>query len=188
MFGRFHLQMAFVNSLHAQYCGSKVTLGFSHAFGILQRKGLHSTSTKGTFHHTFKQALFVVGMARFRDLWRQVAGAESLKELQGKKAANLYDLATKIWESYASTAAVVKLGESGSEDGDELLPISIRFNHDLLDCFELDEAMRVGDVGRMEDMLPRLLFRLLGDGNHKYAVEILELLQGLHREWPGEVM
>jgi hypothetical protein len=187
MFGWFHLQMAFANSLHAQYYGSKASLGFSHAFDILQRKGLHSTSTQGTFHHTFEQALFVVGVARFRDVWRQVAGVKSLEELRNKTAAQLYDLATKIWESYASTVAMVRLGESSNEDPDELLPITIRFNRDILDYFELDEAMKVGDVGRMEDMLPRLLFRFIGGGNHKYAVEILELLQGLHREWTEEV-
>ena len=187
MFGWFHLQMAFANSLHAQYYGSKATLGFSHAFDILQRKGLHSTSTQGTFHHTFEEALFTVGVARFRDVWRKVAGTEDLKELRKKSAAELYDLAVNIWESYASTAALVRLGQDDNEDSDKLLPITIRFNRDLLDYFELDEATRVGDVGRMEDMLPRLLFRFIGGGNHKYAVEILELLQGLHREWTEEV-
>lgn len=75
---------------------------------------------------------------------------EDLKELQKKNAAELYELATKIWGSYASTAAMVRLGESGGEDLDELLPITIHF--------KLDEAMRVGDVGRMEDMPPHLLF------------------------------
>jgi len=187
MFGWFHLQMAFANSLHTQYYGSKAALGFSHAFDILQRKGLHSTSIQGTFHHTFEEALFVVGVARFRDLWKEVAGVGDLKELQRKKPAELYNLAVEIWESYASTSAVVRLGQNGNEDPDELLPITIRFNRDLLDYFELDEAMRIGDVGRMEDMLPRLLFRFVGGGNNKYAVEILELLQGLHREWTEEV-
>ncbi|KAF9791033.1 hypothetical protein BJ322DRAFT_1000129 [Thelephora terrestris] len=190
MFGWFHLQMAFANSLHAQYYGPKAALGFSHAFDILQRKGLHSTSTQGTFHHTFEGALFVVGAARFRDVWKQVAGVENLEELQRKQPAELHDLAVEIWESYGSTGATVKLGNSEADedaDADELLSITIRFNRDLLDYFELDEAIKVGDVGRMEDMLPRLLFRFIGGGNNKYVVEVLELLQGLHREWTEEV-
>ena len=187
MFGWFHLQMAFANSLHAQYYGAKATLGFSHAFDILQRKGLHSTSTQGTFHHTFEGALFVVGVARFRDVWRHVAEVEDLGELRKKKPAELRDLAIRIWESYGSTGAVVRLAEENSRDADELLPITIRFNRDLLDYFELDEAIKMGDVGRMEDMLPRLLFRFVGGGNNKYVVEVLELLQGLHREWTEEV-
>ena len=128
MFGWFHLQMAFANSLHSQFYGSKATLGFSHAFDILQRKGLHSTSTQGTFHHTFEQALFVVGAARFRDVWRKVADVENLGELRKKSAIELYDLATTIWGSYASTAAIVKLGGGSNEGADELLPITICFN------------------------------------------------------------
>ena len=108
-------------------------------------------------------------------------------ELRRKKPAELHDLAARIWELYASTGAMVRLGQNGSKDPDELLPITIRFNRDLLDYFELDEAMGTGDVGRMEDMLPRLLFRFVGGNNNKYVVEVLELLQGLHREWTEEV-
>ncbi|KAI1782399.1 hypothetical protein LXA43DRAFT_1104125 [Ganoderma leucocontextum] len=48
--------------------------------------------------------------------------------------------------------------------------------------------MRTGDVGVMEDLLSHLFFRLCGGGNHKYVVEILELEQGLHREWPKELI
>jgi hypothetical protein len=36
-------------------------------------------------------------------------------------------------------------------------------------------------------MLPHLLFRFIGGRNSNYATEILELLQGLHREWTPEV-
>lgn len=187
MFGWFHLQMAFTNSLHAQYYGSKATLGFSHTFDILQRKELHSTSTQGTFHHTFEEALFDFEVVCFRDLWKQAAGVEDLKELQKKNATELYGLATNIWNMYVSTNAVMTLEQSSKKDVDELLPITIRFNRDLLDYFELDEAMRTGDVGRMEDMLPHLLFQFVGGGSHKYAIEILELLQGLHHEWTEEV-
>ena len=39
----------------------------------------------------------------------------------------------------------------------------------------------------MEDLLPTLLFRFMGGGNHKYATEILELLYKLDREWPKEL-
>ncbi|KAI0085961.1 hypothetical protein BDY19DRAFT_996389 [Irpex rosettiformis] len=36
----------------------------------------------------------------------------------------------------------------------------------------------------MEQMLPRLLFRFHGSGSHNYAHEVLELMQGLWKEWP----
>lgn len=63
----------------------------------------------------------------------------------------------------------------------------IMLSADLLLYFDLREAMRIGDVGRMEDLLPTLLFRFIGSGNHKYAVKILELLHKLRREWPEEL-
>ena len=44
----------------------------------------------------------------------------------------------------------------------------------------LDHTIKQGDVGLMEDMLPTLIFRFMGGGNSKYAIEVLELLQGLH--------
>lgn len=35
--------------------------------------------------------------------------------------------------------------------------------------------------------LRTLLFRFVGGGNSKYAIEILELLQGLRQEWPEDI-
>lgn len=42
-------------------------------------------------------------------------------------------------------------------------------------------------MGLMEAMLPHLLFRFVGGGNGKYAGEVLELLQALHRKLPDDV-
>jgi hypothetical protein len=39
----------------------------------------------------------------------------------------------------------------------------------------------------MQDLLPTLLFRFAGGGNSKYTIEVLELLQGLNREWTPEL-
>ena len=187
MFGWFHLQMAFATSLHTQYYGTKAAFGFSHAFDVTGKKGLSSTATQGTFHHTFEEALKEVSIARFQDLWKQVAGVENLGELWSQKPDKLVGLAERIHREFASTEAIVNMANEPKESQDQLLKQMAQFNHDLLEYVELDLAIKVGDVGRMEDMLPRLLFRFLGGRNHKYAVEILELLQGLHREWPEDV-
>ena len=61
------------------------------------------------------------------------------------------------------------------------------WNMDVLPYLELRAAIKHGDVGRMEDLLPILLFRFAGGGNPKYTIKILELLQGLHQEWPDDV-
>ena len=58
---------------------------------------------------------------------------------------------------------------------------------DLLDYIHLDDAIGSGDVGSIQDMIPRLLFRFAGRKNKNYAIEMLELLQGLQREWPDDL-
>lgn len=186
-FGWFHLQMAFATSLHSQYYGKKGSYGFSHAFDIMGKKGLANTATQGTFHHAFEEALKEVTTARFRDLWKQVAGVEELSELRSWKPERLVKKAKKIYDEFASTSAVVELKSEEEDSQDQLLKQMVQFNRDLLEYLELDTAIKVGDVGRMEDMLPRLLLRFIGGKNNKYAIEVLELLQGLNREWSGDV-
>ena len=61
------------------------------------------------------------------------------------------------------------------------------WNRDVLRYLELHEAMKKGDIGCMEDMLPYLLFQFIGGRNSKYAIEILELLQAHHLEWPADL-
>ncbi|KAK0451960.1 uncharacterized protein EV420DRAFT_1621740 [Desarmillaria tabescens] len=58
---------------------------------------------------------------------------------------------------------------------------------DMLQYLLLDDAIKHGDVGMMEDFLPQLLFCFQDGGNSKYMTEVLELLQALHWEWPEEV-
>ena len=73
------------------------------------------------------------------------------------------------------------------EKGDQQKRQIIQWNRDVLQYIVLDQAISHGDVGLMEDMLPHLLFQFIGGCNSKYSIEILELLQGLHREWPPDV-
>lgn len=186
-FGWFHLQMAFATSLHSQYYGKKGSYGFSHAFDVMGKKGLANTATKGTFHYAFEEALKEVATARFRDLWKQVAGVKELSELRSWEPERLVEMAEKIYEEFASTSALVELRSEKEDTQDQLLEQMVQFNRDLLEYLELDIAIKAGDVGRMEDMLPRLLLRFVGGRNNKYAVEVLELLQGLHREWSEDV-
>jgi hypothetical protein len=51
----------------------------------------------------------------------------------------------------------------------------------------LSFVVQAGDVGRMEDLLPLMAFQFSGGGNTNYTTEILELLQGLNKEWPPEI-
>jgi hypothetical protein len=61
------------------------------------------------------------------------------------------------------------------------------FLRDVLPYILLRSAVKHGDVGFMEDIIPFMLFRFVGGKNNNYTGEMLELLQGLHREWPPEI-
>ncbi|KAJ6615696.1 hypothetical protein B0H10DRAFT_1800937 [Mycena sp. CBHHK59/15] len=70
---------------------------------------------------------------------------------------------------------------------DEIKTQSIMFLRDVLSYILLRSAVKHGYVGIMEDMIPHMLFRFIGGKNSNYTGEMLELLQGLHREWPPEL-
>ncbi|KAF9231156.1 hypothetical protein BU15DRAFT_82749 [Melanogaster broomeanus] len=188
VFGWFHLVMAFANSLHKQYLGNSAIIGcIQQALDVLQRKGLQKTETKGPFWHHLHEALHHIGEAHIRATWLAVAGVSELSELKTKSPTELHELAIQLVDQQASCKGHAKMMNMDIKDQDAVLAQWIMFNCDVLSYIELNAAMKCGDVGRMEDMLPTLLFRFVGGGNSKYTIEVLELMQGLKREWPDVV-
>ncbi|KAK7031814.1 hypothetical protein R3P38DRAFT_2522165 [Favolaschia claudopus] len=188
VFGWFHLVMSFANSIHKQYLGTSAVIGgLRQAFDVLQRKGLISQSTKGPFWHNLDEAIHHISEAHFRACWLDVGGVEKLEDLKSKSPAELCELAGKLVEDYASRSALNTMEDMNSEARDGVFYQWTMFNMDVLPYLQLREAIRSGDVGRIEDFLPTLLFRFAGSGFPKYAIEILELLQGLRQEWPEVV-
>ncbi|KAJ7729257.1 hypothetical protein DFH07DRAFT_782000 [Mycena maculata] len=61
------------------------------------------------------------------------------------------------------------------------------WNMDVLPYLALRTAIKAGDISRIEDLLPTLLFRFAGGSYPKYTIEMLELFQGLRREWPEKL-
>ena len=53
---------------------------------------------------------------------------------------------------------------------------------DLLDYVNFDTAIKTGDVGYLQNLLPYLLFQFIGGKNKNYIIKVLELLQGPHCE------
>lgn len=184
--GWFHAQIALEHSFHSQYYGTQAGFGLVHAFNLLKRKGLHAPSVQGTFHHHLQEALLHVAEARFRDIWLVAGKVKKLEELRDRSPQELYALATSIVDDHASTAALRTM-EAKRSRKDELLYQSTQMARDLLDYLHLDDAIKAGDVGSIQDMIPRLLFRFAGGKNKNYAIEMLELLQGLHKEWPDDL-
>ncbi|KAL1939184.1 hypothetical protein VTO73DRAFT_10225 [Trametes versicolor] len=190
-FGWFHLMFAFEQSLHTQYYGTRTGLGLVHSFDTMGRRGLHTTSTQGTFHHTFEEALDHTLQAHLRTLWCHVGKVETLAELRSRSPQELCNLATEIRDKYASTLALTRIDTTPAGLPQKALdPLSrqvTQFVRDTLDYVVLRDAISCGDVHTMEDSLPRLLFRFSGGSNPNYAIEVCELLQCLHADWPEDL-
>lgn len=184
IFGWLHLLMAFANSLHKQYLSSASSHGlFAHAFALLNRKGLSQASTKGPFYHDLCEAMEHVLEAHVRTCWLKLTGASSLADLRTYTPLNIINLAKKIYQDYASREA---LDDPDVPNHDYWNACSIM--RDLLYFSVLKNiGIKCGDVGIMESMLPYLLFRFVGSGSSNYTTEILELMQGLWKEWPAEL-
>jgi hypothetical protein len=186
IFGWFHTVIALEHSLHDQYYGTRNGFGLVHDFDLLNRKGLNTHSVQGTFHHHLNEALRHIAAARFRDLWLVVGKVDKLEELRNRSPQELLALATSIVDDYASTAGLRKM-EAQQSRKDELLYQSAQMARDLLDYIDINDAIMTGDVGCIQDQLPRLLFRFGGGKNKNYTNELLELLQGLLKEWPDDL-
>jgi hypothetical protein len=184
--GWLHAQMAQEDSIHSQHFATG-TGGLKQAFDLLQRKGLNATSVQGNFHQKVRDAYDTILEAHIRDMWEQVGGVDDLSKLREKTPEQLDLLAAQIIDEYASTDAYHHHNQLSPDQQDHVFINQILLTRDLLDYDNLDDAMHTGDVGRMVKFLPRLLFRYHGGRNWKYAIELLEMLQGLNREWPDDL-
>ncbi|KAI0056259.1 hypothetical protein BV25DRAFT_1872872 [Artomyces pyxidatus] len=187
VFGWFHLEMAFANSLHKQFLGTNSGKGLLHAITNLERKGLASVQTKGPFYHHLDEVLLHKAEAHFRACWKVVGSVKDLRDLRARTPEELAALAEKLVLEHASVRALETMAQRPKGHQDDIFRNNILWNRDMLRYVELQDAIKTGDIGRMENLLPYLLFRFAGGKNHKYAVEVLELLQGLHHEWPEEL-
>ena len=155
IFGWLHLQMAFANSLHKQYLGTSSRRGLKQAFELLERKGLAKVLTR-PFFHNLDEALYHVAEAHLREDWLLVSGAKDLSELRDRTPEQLCDLAKKLVCEHASSQALDEMDAKPNKKCDQQKRQIIQWNRDVLQYIVLDQAIRHGDVGMMEDMLPHL--------------------------------
>ena len=142
---------------------------------------------QGIFHHNLQEGLYHVAYARFRDLWCVVANVNSIKSLREETPEDLHKLAAEIVNKYASTHSLQELEEQVDDNKDDVFAQAVLWNRDILNYILLDSAIKTGDIGCIQDLLPQLLFRFVGGRNSKYAIEVLELIQGLYREWSDDL-
>ncbi len=189
-FGWLHFQMALAKSLHKQYFGTDAGAGLKHAFTLLNRlKGLERRVTQGPFHDNLEHALYDVLEAHLRVCWTTVSGVNDLSELRCREPEELASLSEQIVREFASSQAMMEIshGAATVKGVDEKRVQTVMFLRDVLLYVVLDRAIKFGDVGMMEGIIPHTLLRFIGGKHSNYTVECLELLQGLHREWPSEI-
>ncbi|KZT31460.1 hypothetical protein SISSUDRAFT_972404, partial [Sistotremastrum suecicum HHB10207 ss-3] len=147
------------------------------------------------YHHLLDDFLKIEYKARVRAAWLQVSGCDSLKELFEKANCDdgpqwLNELATEIADELMSTEAVEDL--FGGSDEPQSIPIDATFRdtvlltRDLDIYIQVDEAIRSGDVGRLEDLAAYLTVWFKGSGSNNYAQLFLDYLQWHRHEATAE--
>ena len=106
---------------------------------------------------------------------------------KSKTPQELSDLVTTIFNEHVSRQVQKHMRNQPETTRDDLKCQMAMFSADILTYFDLRDAIHTGNVGRMEDLFSLMLFRFMGGGNHKYATEVLELMQKLRCEWPEEL-
>ncbi|KAJ7817369.1 hypothetical protein B0H14DRAFT_2173689, partial [Mycena olivaceomarginata] len=142
-----------------------------------------SQSTKGPFWHHLDEALHHISEAHFRASWLDVGGVKNLADLKIRSPQELWELAAKLIHLHASREALNRVDRMQPLERDQVYRQWTMWNMDVLPYLGLQAAIKSGDVGWIEDLLPTILFRFAGGGNPKYTIKILELFQGLKRKW-----
>ncbi|KAK7679198.1 hypothetical protein QCA50_017776 [Cerrena zonata] len=187
VWGRLHGSMPFEKSLHKQYMGTESGFGFKQALTLLFRHDLAKATTAGAFHERFGRLLEQMLEAHLRNLWCLVANVEDVSELTQKSPEELRKMAQLIVHQHASAKAMNTVFYHHSNESDEVKAHTVGLVRDLLHYAVLKHSIKHGNVGMMEALLPYLLFRFAGGRNSHYCTQVLETLQGIHREWPSEV-
>ena len=84
--------------------------------------------------------------------------SKSIEDLQESSPKELVTLAGQIVEECASSSALECMDAMPENQCDEVTHQTIMWNHNILQYIILDQAVKHGNVGLMEDSLPHLLF------------------------------
>lgn len=182
--GWFHVKLNIVNSIFWTHRGIVTGTGLARDISKLTRIGLAPktrTSGKPDFHNLQEVILHVLN-ARIIDCWTKLCGHTTLEAFAASvpHPDNIAKLAEHIVNEYASTKSAHIAGP------DETFRNASLFMRDALIYMELVQSIKLGDVGRMENLIPSLLFMCAGGRNPLYAIEFMEMLDNFLR-WPAEI-
>ncbi|KAG8684423.1 hypothetical protein FRC11_012135 [Ceratobasidium sp. 423] len=204
--GWFHLLMNFGRAIYFEHYGTSTGLLLARDVATLGWSGLtQPTRNKGPDFHTLDEALHIILQARYQGLWLWATGTSSTLELvdwvKNATAEQLKATTHRIWIERASQRALATLASQKTQmvetighrkkttnhNEDQVLEASIRLQHDLMLFEECRRAMRNGDVGQMDHLLPRLLMCFAGSKRWNYVREILNILQWEWNEAPKDI-
>ncbi|KAG8753923.1 hypothetical protein FRC12_011370 [Ceratobasidium sp. 428] len=192
VFGWFHAQMCLAFSTFENHRGSVAGFGLARTVHTLQRTGFTMNMRKvRADYHTVKECLMHTCEASIRDCWLEATQTTTLDELKTwmndptRTVEEVLDLGKRIQRTRVSRQAPplyqAHLRRSG-EQPDEVFMATLLRNRDLELYWDLGHAVKHGDVGHMEDLIPDLLSYFTGSGNANYARQMYEILQTLYYE------
>ncbi|THV07052.1 hypothetical protein K435DRAFT_960028 [Dendrothele bispora CBS 962.96] len=195
--GLFHGKMADMHGLLT------VHLGKSHsarnpgclAFHNARLNRLPITPTSLPNFRTCRDLVFVSLYARVLHCLLLVSAKSSLEEYAKsvKTWSQLFNDAKAIYEIYANTVTVDDLrwerrtARPGNSQGDMVYENAILFLRDALISREYTDAIKAGDSGRVFLVLKIWALGFRGNGQMKYAYEMLHLIHCITSVWPEEI-
>jgi hypothetical protein len=185
-FGWFHTQMLLAKLILNNHRGTHSSYGLARDIGRLSIKGLASDKEK-PYYHTVDELLLTEAEARTYNLWLWASGCKSLEELRDRVdtpdgSRQIQEMAQRIVNERASTAAGqdlddFELKKENKAMQDPVLRQAILLNRDVLLYAELRDAVRQGDVGHLEYLIPTLAMFFKGSGSGNYSKLMISYLQ-----------
>ncbi|CUA73353.1 hypothetical protein RSOLAG22IIIB_10737 [Rhizoctonia solani] len=201
--GWFHILMNFGRAIYFEHYGASTGHLLARDVATLGWAGLKQpTRNKGPDFHLLDEAFPIILDFRYRTLWLWVAGVNNMQELaewtKSATAEQLQLATNKIWTERASSRALQLLDDQKTQtitkngrkktteiqNEDKALEASICLQRDLMLYEELRRAIRFGDVGQMEILLPKLLIYFAGSKRWNYTRMLTSLLQWHWNETP----
>jgi hypothetical protein len=128
--------------------------------------------------------------ARILDCWRITCGRESLVAFAESKPdfETIWKMAKRIVETYACSRLISRAQNKNPEDRDGVFENSSMFIRDALLLFEMCDAVKAGDTGRINGVRRWWTFCFWGAGSFNYGLESLYLDQNLQYEWSEKLV
>ncbi|KAG8710151.1 hypothetical protein FRC09_000278 [Ceratobasidium sp. 395] len=203
--GWLHVLINLSRAMYYENYGTSTDLLLARDVATLGWSGLKApTKNKGPEFHILDEALELILEARYRVLWLWVAKVDSVEALVDwvKKSTptQLYKAAFTIWSERASDRALQALKrqrvertivtgrrkETVIENRDTTLESSVQLQRDLMFYEECTRAIKFGDVGQMNLLVPWLVMYFAGSGKWNYAREFTSMMQWqLYEAPPG---